>query len=58
MKDWKKIASGNGLNIPEPDLDRIVPALDGLEAVFRPLAAKLPADVEPAVIFRAEEGAE
>ena len=43
-----------------PDMDRITPALDGLEAAFRPLVKTIPHDVEPALIFRAapEEPAE
>ena len=51
MKNWKKIAEASGLRIPEPDLDRIAPALDALEAAFRPLAKDIPHDVEPAVAF-------
>jgi hypothetical protein len=51
MKDWKKIASGHGLNIPETDLDKIAPSLDTLEAAFRPLVKTIPHDVEPAVTF-------
>ena len=49
MKDWKKIAEGNGLDIPA--LERIIAPLDGLEAAFRPLVATIPYDVEPAIIF-------
>jgi hypothetical protein len=58
MKNWKKIATGNGLDIPDADLERIAPALDALEAAFRPLAREIPASVEPAVIFRAAEDPE
>ncbi len=58
MKDWKKIASGNGLGIPEADIDRIAPALDRLEAAFRPLTTDIPASIEPAVTFRPEENGE
>lgn len=58
MKDWKQIAKGSGLDIPEADIERIAPALDGLEAAFRPLTKSIPAAVEPAVTFRAEEGGE
>jgi len=57
-KDWKKIARGNRLEIPEADLERILATLDGLEAAFRPLARGLPQDSEPASIFRAEEEGE
>ncbi len=52
-KDWKKIAKANGLAIPDADLDRIAPALDSLEAVFRTQAQDLTGKDEPAVIFRA-----
>ncbi|HWB99908.1 MAG TPA: hypothetical protein VG672_24540 [Bryobacteraceae bacterium] len=58
MKDWKQIASGIGLDIPEADLTRIASTLDGLEAAFRPLTREIPSSVEPAVIFRAEGGGE
>lgn len=51
MKNWKKIAEASELPIPEPDLDRITPALDTLEAAFRPLTKDIPHDVEPAVAF-------
>ena len=58
MKDWKGIASANRLDIPAADLERIAPALDALEAAFRPLAQSIPHAVEPAVTFRLdpEEG--
>jgi hypothetical protein len=52
MKNWKQIADGNDLRIPEPDLNRIVPALDALEAAFRPLTKIIPDDIEPAITFR------
>jgi len=51
MKNWKKIAEASQLPIPEPDLDRITPSLDALEAAFRPLTKDIPDDVEPAVSF-------
>jgi hypothetical protein len=51
MKNWKKIAEASELRIPEPDLDRITPSLDALEATFRPLTKDIPHDVEPAVAF-------
>ncbi len=52
MKNWKLLAAAQNLGIPEPDLARIVPALEALEAAFRPLAAAIPPEIEPAVIFR------
>jgi len=51
MKNWKQMAEAAGLAIP--DVERIAPALDGLEAAFRPLVRNIPHDVEPALIFRA-----
>lgn len=57
MKDWTEIARGHGLEIPEAELARMAPVLDALEAAFRPLAAAIPEDVEPAVIFRPTEDA-
>jgi hypothetical protein len=57
-KDWKKIAQANGLAIPDADLERIQPALDALEAAFRPLVRDLAPALEPAVVFQlsAEDG--
>lgn len=51
MKNWNKIAEASEIRIPAPDLARIAPALDALEAAFRPLAKDIPDDVEPAVSF-------
>ena len=51
MKNWKKIAEASELRIPEPDLDRIAPALDALDAAFRPQTKNIPDDVEPAISF-------
>ncbi len=52
MKNWKKIAEANDLRIPESDLERIVPALETLEAAFRPLVKTIPDEIEPAITFR------
>jgi hypothetical protein len=51
MKNWKQMAQSAGLEIP--DIERIIPALDSLEAAFRPLVKAIPHDVEPAFIFKA-----
>jgi hypothetical protein len=51
MKNWKQMAEAGGLDIPE--IERIVPPLDALEAAFRPLVKAISHDVEPALIFRA-----
>ncbi|MDP2997610.1 MAG: hypothetical protein Q8N47_08980 [Bryobacterales bacterium] len=50
-RDWKTLARALALDIPDPDLDKITPALDALETSFRPLAANVPHLVEPAVVF-------
>lgn len=51
MKNWKQIADSAGWDIP--DVSRLAPALDALEAAFRPLVKTIPHDVEPALMFRA-----
>ena len=53
-KDWKKIAKANGLTIPAAEVDRIAPALDALEAAFRPLARTIGPETDPAVVFQAD----
>lgn len=49
MTDYRAIARARGLNLPEDQLVRITGPLEILEAVFRPLAADLPASLEPAI---------
>jgi len=49
MKHWKTLADAAGLDIP--DVERLTPSLDALEAAFRPLVKTIPHDVEPAVSF-------
>ncbi len=51
MTDWKTVAQARGLDIPDEALDGIAPALNALEAAFRPLVARLPCDVEPALVL-------
>ena len=51
MSDWNIISQGWDLNIPKDAVDQVAPALDALHASFRPLLAKLPHMVEPAVIL-------
>ena len=51
MKDWKKIAAGYGLRIPDADFERISGPLDSLEKSFRPLVDAMPQDLEPAFLF-------
>jgi hypothetical protein len=52
MKNWKLLAAAQNLEIPDPDLARIIPSLDALEAAFRPLVANIPPHIEPAAIFQ------
>jgi hypothetical protein len=49
MKNWKAIASGNGLSLTDEYLARLTPPLDAIEAVFRPLVAKIPHEIEPSI---------
>jgi hypothetical protein len=49
MKNWKAIASGNGLDLTDEYLAKIAPPLDALEAVFRPLVPGIPHEIEPAI---------
>ena len=58
MKDWSALAAASGLEIPSAQIERIVKPLEALEEAFRPLAAGLTFDAEPAVMFSAGEDAE
>ena len=58
MKNWKKIASGSELNVPEAELERLLPVLDAVDAAFQPLTAQLADDLDPAPVFRAAEDRE
>jgi hypothetical protein len=55
MKDWAAIAKAAGLDIPAKDLSRTSQALNGLDEVFRPLAAALTPEMEPAATFAADQ---
>jgi hypothetical protein len=41
MTDWKKIAAALDPPIPEADVENFLPALERLEAAFRPLQRSL-----------------
>lgn len=59
MPDWKLIAAGRGLAIPDEQMEKIASVLDAVEAGLRPLIPAIPLLVEPIVTFRAapeEEG--
>ncbi len=58
MKDWKAIARGGGLDIPSPDMERMIGALDALEEAFRPLVKDLMPETEPATALRFGEDEE
>lgn len=51
MTDWKAVARAHGLQIPDDQIERIAPTLNGLEEIFRPLPTRLPHETEPAVRF-------
>lgn len=51
MRNWKLIAGAGRFEIPEHELDRIVPVLEALEADFRPLVKKIPTETEPATVL-------
>jgi hypothetical protein len=41
MTDWKKIAAALDPPIPEPDIEKLLPVMETLEAAFRPLQRTL-----------------
>jgi hypothetical protein len=49
MTDWKALAQARGLDIPPDAIESISPSLAGLEESFRPLLAKIPFTLEPAI---------
>ena len=51
MTDWTALARARGLDIPQESVDSIAPSLSDLEKSFRPLLAKIPFTLEPAVIL-------
>ena len=53
MRDWRALAKGLGMD--GESVDALAGPLDALESAFRPLAASLTPDLEPAIEFRAEE---
>jgi hypothetical protein len=49
MTNWPALAAARGLDIPPAAVENIAPSLDSLEQAFRPLLARLPLTVEPAI---------
>jgi len=41
MTDWKKAAAALDPPIPEPDVEKLLPVMNALEAAFRPLQRTL-----------------
>ena len=56
MKNWKLIAEANGHDIPAADLETITPALNSLEAAFRPLTVLLDQASESSLTFHLQDG--
>ncbi|MFN7925829.1 MAG: hypothetical protein U0Q16_37355 [Bryobacteraceae bacterium] len=50
MPDWKQRARAMAQDIPEDAVERITPALDGLEAAFRPLVEQVRLESEPSYV--------
>ncbi len=55
MTDWAKVAAARGLILTEEEQQRAGAVLDALEAAFRPVAASIPLETEPATVFEAAE---
>jgi hypothetical protein len=54
--DWTALAKARGLVLPAEEIARVLEPLRTLESVFRPLTRRIPSDVQPAIVFRADEG--
>ena len=52
--DWEALAKARGLEIPPAEMDRVIEPLRALERRFRPLAAGLSFDLDPATTFCAD----
>jgi hypothetical protein len=58
MHDWKKAAEAFAPDMPADAVERAVKPLEGLDAAFRPLIARIPLETEPAsVLLIAQEEA-
>ena len=58
MRDWKITAKASGLDLPYPELERLVAPLEKLEETFRAAMRGLPSSVEPSFIVPAEDETE
>ena len=52
--DWEALVRARGLEIPPEQLDSVIEPLRALDRRFRPLAAALSFDLEPATSFCAD----
>jgi hypothetical protein len=50
-QNWKLIAAAGRFNIPDEELNRIIPVLDAIESAFRPLIKKIPVETELAFVL-------
>jgi len=46
MTDWKALSKALETGIPEDQMDRIVPVLEGLSRAFEPLRSAIPAGTD------------
>jgi hypothetical protein len=51
MRNWKQMAVAGRFEIPDEELNQIVPVLEALDASFRPLVKKIPVETEPAFVL-------
>jgi len=52
MKDWKQIATAQGLVLPQAQLESHVALMAQLEDILENLKTKLAVDTEPATVFQ------
>lgn len=50
-KNWKLIATGLNLGIPQEDLEKLQGTLDQLDDAYSPLTHRLSPAIEPAILF-------
>jgi hypothetical protein len=50
-RDWKAAAAAFAPDVPQEQLEKIIPALEALDAAFQPQLANLPPETEPACVL-------
>jgi len=58
MRDWKIMAKASGLDLPYPELERLVAPLEKLDDTFQAAVRGLPSALEPAFLVQTEDDAE